>query len=222
MTTILGIVLALIVLLLVIQKKRNATDDIAPSQTPVETFDPGPIIADDLSLDWDIRYIDRDGVVTDRRITVNSLHGSKHPRWATAFCHLRRDIRHFNLYNVDTAVDVDTGENIPVTYHLLDWIADQERRKRDDISDKGITLEIVTNDAYNRPSERWAIDVTSAIIQPNGLCAIRGKGRREKTTSMRKWTGTKSFYADMCKSITDKASGEVFDNLDDFVTRVRR
>lgn len=97
-------------------RRRDAT------ALPVRDFDPGPMLADDLNLSWQIRYCDPTGRRTERQITVHSLFGERHPKYAYAHCHLRNDMRHFNLYNVEEATDVETGEVIPVTYGLLDWI----------------------------------------------------------------------------------------------------
>ncbi len=89
-------------------------------------FDLGEVKASNLNMDWDITYEDRNGEITERRITVKSLHGERHyPKYAFAYCHLRKEPRHFNLYNIHEAYIGDTYQEVPVTYHLLDWIDDQ-------------------------------------------------------------------------------------------------
>ncbi len=87
-------------------------------------FDPGPILADHLDMNWSIVYRDGQGNTSRRVITVQSLHGTKYPKYAYAYCHLRKEMRHFNLYNVVKAEDLESGEEVPVTNHLLDWIED--------------------------------------------------------------------------------------------------
>ncbi|PJK29962.1 hypothetical protein [Minwuia thermotolerans] len=86
------------------------------------SFDAGPTLLGNLDAEWDIWYEDRNGRTSKRRITVRSLHGAKYPKYVRAWCHGRRDWRHFNLYNVRNAIDVETGEKVPVTRHLIDWL----------------------------------------------------------------------------------------------------
>lgn len=90
---------------------------------PIEDprFDPGPRRTRAIG-DWDIVYVDRDGVITERRIAVRGLYGVPYPRYARAWCHLRRETRHFRLDRIDRATDVMTGAPVPVTAHLLDWV----------------------------------------------------------------------------------------------------
>lgn len=115
----LGLVAVVALILLVNAKSaRRSGTQLTPA------FDPGPTMADGLNLDWQIVYTDRDGETTTRTITVKSLHGEQWPKYAFAFCHLRKEPRHFNLYNIQKAVDARTGKSVPVTDHLLDWIRD--------------------------------------------------------------------------------------------------
>ncbi len=91
-------------------------------ERPID-FDPGPMLADGLALEWDIVYRNREGQQSERRITVKSLYGNRYPKYVLAYCHLRREDRHFNLYNCIEARDVNTGDVVPVTNHLLKWLA---------------------------------------------------------------------------------------------------
>lgn len=176
-------------------------------------FDPGPCLADNLNLEWEISYTDRNGECTERRITVRSLYGKKYPKFVFAFCHLRNEMRHFDLYSISRAIEVDTGYHIPVTYQLIPWINDHQNRLRDvqrqttittDVSGFGVTLIIETG------GETFTVDVEHA--EANGdRSIIRGKARRAKTSTKRAWSGQKSFYSNTCTTVALAETGEVFD-----------
>lgn len=59
---------------------------------------------------YDIKYIDRDGVVTDRRIAVRGHFTRAGVVYVAAYCFLRRDYRHFRANRIDRMVDCSSGD----------------------------------------------------------------------------------------------------------------
>lgn len=172
-------------------------------------FDPGPLIRR-VNEDWNIVYKDRNGERTSRNISVKALYGDTYPKYAEAYCHLRREVRHFNLYNVMTATDVESGLPVPVTYHLLNWL-DRKELRRDDgrITDLDHPLNIETVSG-----ETWNFTLQGVIVL-DGVPHARGRGTRARSDVHRQWTGNKTFTPDTCATVTDGATGEVRDTEQD-------
>ncbi|WP_339774225.1 hypothetical protein [uncultured Thalassospira sp.] len=180
-----------------------------PTTTP-ETFNPGPALRSGLNLIWDIEYADRDGVVTNRRITVKSLHGQKYPKFAKAWCHLRNEERHFDLYNIQSATEVLSGQQIPVTYQLLTFLNDQATRWHPVEPPISLTITDAEGRVWLFKAEHVRAFQSSATI--------RGHGQVIKSDKQRKWSGTKSFYANMCQSIAFTETGEDVGDIDAFLS----
>lgn len=185
----------------------------AAQVAPTPRFDPGPSLADNLNLVWDIAYTDRNGESTERRITVRSLHGKRYPKFAFAFCHLRNEMRHFDLYSITRATEADTGFEVPVTYQLIPWIGNREDRLRAarlrttaeaDVSAFGVSLIVEAG------GETFTVAVEHASA--NGeFSTIRGKAKRARTDTKRAWSGQKTFYSNSCTLVALAETGEVFD-----------
>lgn len=102
----------------------------APEPTPSPAaYDPGPVLAKRLRYDAVIVYRDRDGEHTQRRVTVLALHGDRdrrtgfvYARVVQAFCHLRREPRHFVVSRVAALADPETGEVFEGVRDIARWL----------------------------------------------------------------------------------------------------
>lgn len=176
------------------------TDPTQALAQEVKPFDPGPLIRDNINSEWDIEYVDRDGVVTSRRITVKALYGKKYPKFAKAWCHLRQEERHFNLYNMETAIEVSSGRKVPVTYQLIEFLDSHASRLHPVENPINLTI----TDTQDRV---WAFEV-QFVRAFQGSAHLQGHGKIIKSDKSRKWSGDKSFYPSMCKSIILTETGE--------------
>ncbi|MDF1734934.1 MAG: hypothetical protein P1U37_06585 [Minwuia sp.] len=176
-------------------------------------FDPGPTLRDGMNEDWRIEYVDRDDVQTTRTITVLSLHGEKYPKYIHAFCHLRQDHRHFNVYNIVTVTDA-AGHAVPVTRHLLDWLHQRDlgtiggggegNRVEHELAEP--VPVVIRND---RTGETWDMQVSVFMVR-YGTPLIRGRATRRKTKHHGKWTGQKTFGRDPEDIICDPDTSDTW------------
>lgn len=172
-------------------------------------FDPGPTLRDGMNEDWRIRYVDRDGEETSRTITVLALHGETHPKYIFAFCHLRQDHRHFNVYNVQAATDAD-GNKVPVAYQLLPWL-DQRDQRRHDRVEHVLAEPVPVTMRNDTTGEVWDMQISTVLIR-YGVPLVRGRATRRKTPHHRKWTGQKTFGHDPEDVICDPDTSDTWRN----------
>ena len=178
-------------------------------------FDPGPTLRDGMNEDWRIRYVDRDGEETSRTITVLALHGETHPKYIFAFCHLRQDHRHFNVYNVQAATDA-AGNKVPVTYQLLPWL---DQRDLGTIGGRGegsrvehvLPEPVPVTMRNDTTGEVWDMQISTVLIR-YGVPLVRGRATRRQTPHHRKWTGQKTFGHDPEDVICDPDTSDTWRN----------
>lgn len=87
-------------------------------------YDLGELRADGLNLTWVIEYEDAKGCETERRITVREVYCPAHanyPKYLRAYCHLRKEDRTFNVFNIVSAHDAETGEVVPLRSASRFW-----------------------------------------------------------------------------------------------------
>lgn len=106
----------------------------SPKKTnrPVQNeFDLGELKVGNLNLTWAIEYEDNTGKITNRLITVREIYGPHdaiYIKYLKAYCHKRKDDRTFNVFNILTAHDAETGEVVPLrnSYRLWKWLEGRE------------------------------------------------------------------------------------------------
>lgn len=92
--------------------------------------EPEPSTVGSLGFDVVLRYTDRDGEQTERRVTVRDAWGSFGPRGGFEFhnllrghCHLRDSTRSFHILGMDEIIDPKTGEAVRGTRRIERWLS---------------------------------------------------------------------------------------------------
>lgn len=108
-------------------KRREAARQIT-GDAPVREPE-GPTVTG-LSFDVDLRYTDRSGEQTERRVTVREAWGTIGPRGGfdldaliSGHCHLRGRPRSFSLRGIEELTDPETGEVISGTKRIDRWLS---------------------------------------------------------------------------------------------------
>jgi hypothetical protein len=94
----------------------------------------GTILVDNIAAAVAIRYLNRDGVVTDRTVQVHRIRGNYaggayEPETFFGFCQLREADRFFSFHRVQSAADAQTGEVITDLERHLARLGDQKVAK---------------------------------------------------------------------------------------------
>lgn len=201
--------------------RPTATEAVRRARSEIQ-FDPGPTILTDINVEWEIVYQDRDDEQTERRITVRSVHGSKYPKYIKAYCHLRNEERHFNLYNILKGKEAETGSPIPQRVNDIPaWINGHEQRlmkisNKIDIQRRKIALIIRTRDGAT-----FDVTVNEAFVK-NGTSAIRGRAVKQNREGERKWAGQKTFYSHMCEAVFSRDTGEIFADINEVFSSIAK
>ena len=176
----------------------NFGDDLEVKYTPPK------------ALGWHITYISRNGDETERDIGVKQLLGypdQPYPRYLYAWCYLRKEHRHFNVYNIVDCIDED-GQEPPVTYKLIEWLKEKERAA--EYMEKVTKLEAERSFLYTTGSgEKYVVKLTHFVDMKNGaFLGNRRKiiksgepGKRETTVNIYSYTAANGYV--------DSETGEV-------------
>jgi hypothetical protein len=108
-----GWILAIIAVAVI---RSAASYEPTPDSNPSQEVGEGMAVRAHLKL----AYRDADGVLTDREVVV-SKYFSDGDGYIEAFCKLRKDSRTFRIDRIKEAVDLDTGEVLPVS-RMRSWL----------------------------------------------------------------------------------------------------
>lgn len=198
------------------------------SATPATAdFDMGTLLQRVRDADVELRYSDRDGVPTTRRVTVREIWGKRGDRsdlawanWIVGYCHLRREDRRFSVRRIDWIRE--PGQSEASSAEPEPWIARRfairdmpppvEPRPittRKDVAPPPVLMRFREGKAIIYD---WTVAIHEVETHPDGsVQCFRGKARREKTQFDRAWGGQKTFYVTegAILSMADAATGEV-------------
>lgn len=92
--------------------------------------EPEPSTVGSLGFDVVLRYTDRDGQQTERRVTVREAWGSFGPRGGFEFhnllrghCHMRDATRSFHILGMDSLTDPTSGETVRGPRRIERWLS---------------------------------------------------------------------------------------------------
>lgn len=177
----------------------------------------GKVLVGNLALNWRIEYQDNNGVVTTRDIIVRELIGRKYPHYARAFCLLRKEVRHFQLYRMSGVLQDGAPIKNPQEYADLLWREHIGEAPRGTAAEKlaterrtaqpGVTLGIRTEQGT------FHVEVVEYRVTPQRI-VIRGKAHRLPTEQKKAWRGAKTFYLSASDEVFDIETGELIPDVD--------